>query len=389
MDIGLFAFIVPAEMATFGCAFLLASRWVGPVALWWGAGLLLGSLGFAMPVAPLPPLLIALIADAVFLAAALAYGQALCLQLSVIRSALLPRIAAAVVAYGLIVITVFRGDLRSELMLGDIAWSILLGWAIALAVPRARRPLHWALLGVMVLMTLDAVVRVGAITWLVAAGSGPEDYFASPYAMFAQSSAGVLVTLFCLVAMGNVIETLVASFRREADQDPLTGLLNRRGIDRAAAELDPAKRPVSVIHCDLDHFKRINDSYGHAAGDDVLRRVATSIGELSPRGAFVGRFGGEEFVILLDDMRLSDAGMLAHKLRLALATLDWQSHGMAEQVTASFGVAQWSPGDHALSDALNRADAALYLAKQAGRNQVFLESRKELKAPPPRLVKSA
>ncbi|RYE10854.1 MAG: GGDEF domain-containing protein [Hyphomicrobiales bacterium] len=389
MDLPLFAFAVPATMLAFASAFVVAARWSGPVALWWAAGLLLSALGFAVPMLPLPPVVLALTASAVFLGAALAYGQALLLQVGQAGHALPTRAAVAAFAFAFIAIAVAQGDLRSELILADASWSVLLAWAIAMAVPKAKRPLHWVLIGVMIVMTLETVLRVMAVGWLVGPGSGPEDYFASDYAMIAQGTAGLIVTVFCLVAMGNVIETIVASFRREADQDPLTGLLNRRGIDRAAALLDPDRRPVSVIHCDLDHFKRINDGYGHAAGDEVLRGIAACIAGIVPAGGAVGRFGGEEFVILLDDMRLVEAGVLAHRLRLALANCNWQSLGIDEQLTASFGVAQWSSGDHALSDALNRADAALYLSKDGGRNQVYLESRKVDEPAALRLVRSA
>ena len=363
-------------------------RWVGSVAVYWAVGLLLAAAGFTMPVLPLPPAIIAMSADALFLGVALAYGQALLLQFNR-PTEILPRAGFAIFAYVAIVTAVQRGDLQAELMLGDLAWSLLLGWAILGALPHARTPLRWALLAVMTLMTLEALIRVVAISWLISEGSGPEDYFTSNYAVFAQGTAGIIVTAFCLVAMGNVVETIVAKFRRDAEQDPLTGLLNRRGLDRAAIAFSPHKRPVSVIQCDLDHFKHINDSYGHATGDLVLQRVAELILQLVPANAAVSRFGGEEFVVLLDNMRLSDAGMLAHRLRMALGGFQWQQLGMEGQVTASFGVAQWSASDHGLANALGRADAALYLAKEGGRNQVFLESRRPFEAPPPRIVRSS
>jgi diguanylate cyclase (GGDEF)-like protein len=120
----------------------------------------------------------------------------------------------------------------------------------------------------------------------------------------------------------------------------------------------------------------------------VLQRVATLIVQLAPPGSAVCRFGGEEFVLLLDDTRLSDAELLAHRLRLTVAALQWQQLGVQGQLTASFGVAQWSPGDHALADALGRADAALYRAKESGRNQVFLETHRSIPPSPPKALRS-
>lgn len=388
MSPSLFAFIVPAVMTAFGCYFLIAARWVGKVALFWGIGLLLAAAGFTAPMLPLMPRTISLVANAIFLGVVLSYGQALLLQLGR-PTYIKARVAFAVVAYVAIVVAIHRGDLRTELMLGDLAWSVLLGGAVIGAVPGARTPLRWALVAVMTVMTLEAVIRVIAISWLVMAGSGPEDYFASGYAVFTQATAGVIVTVFCLTAMANLIETVMVRFKRDAEHDPLTGLLNRRGLDRAAEKFDPRNRPVSVIQCDLDHFKRINDTYGHAAGDLVLQRVAELLLELAPPESALCRFGGEEFVLLLDDTRLNEAGMLAHRMRMALGGVSWQQLGVEGQVTASFGVAQWSESDHALADAIGRADTALYLAKEGGRNEVFLESRRPFRPAAPRMVRRA
>jgi diguanylate cyclase (GGDEF)-like protein len=238
-------------------------------------------------------------------------------------------------------------------------------------------------------MTLEALVRVLAISWLVSAGSGMEDYLSSNYAAFTQGTAGIILTAFCLTALGNLVETIITRFRQDAEQDPLTGLLNRRGLERAATSFNPRHRPVSVVQCDLDHFKRINDSYGHATGDQALQMVAALIQDLAPANSAVARFGGEEFVLLLDDTTLNQAGMLAHRMRLALGGLAWKHLGIEGQVTASFGVAQWSQSDHALADALARADVALYLAKDAGRNLVFLESWRPFQPSLPRVVQSA
>lgn len=383
----LFAFIVPAVMVAFACAFLVAARWVGRVAVYWAIGLLCAAAGFIAPIVPLPPVVLATCANALFLGAALAYGHALLLQFGR-PTQLVPRVVAAAIAYLAIVIAIFGGDLQGELMLSDLAWSLLLGWAIIRALPHAHTPLRWALVAVMSVMTLEALIRVLAISWLVTAGSGPEDYFASSYAVFAQGTAGLIVTVFCLVAMGNLIERVLIGFRSDAEHDPLTGLLNRRGLDRAAIRLDPNKFPVTVIQCDLDYFKDINDTHGHAIGDLVLQRVAKLIVQLVPSNAAVCRFGGEEFVIVLDDTRLNDGGMLAHRLRLALGGVQWQELGVERQLTASFGVAQWSPSDHALTDALGRADAALYMAKEGGRNQVFLETHRPFRPQSPRVTRT-
>ena len=388
MIVSLSAFIVPAVMVAFASAFLLTSRWAGKLALFWAAGLFAAACGFAVPTLPLPPPVLALTANALFLFTAFAYGHALLLQLGR-PTQWRGRAVVAALCYLVIASAIFRGDLQTELMLADLAWVLLLAWPLLRALPHARTAAHRALVAVIGVIALESLVRVVAIGWLVTAGSGPEAFFTSPYAAFAQATAGILVAVFGLVALGNIVQTIVDGFRRDAERDPLTGLLNRRGLDRAGAGYDPQKGAVSVIQCDLDHFKRINDTYGHAAGDQVLQRVAALILDIVPADAAVARFGGEEFVVLLGNMRLADAGMLAHRMRMALGNLAWHEIGMAEQLTASFGVAQWSPSDYALADALGRADAALYLAKAEGRNQVYLESRRPFAVPAPRVVRSA
>jgi diguanylate cyclase (GGDEF)-like protein len=204
-----------------------------------------------------------------------------------------------------------------------------------------------------------------------------------------QGTAGFFVAALGLIALANIFHGKMEAARNESERDPLTGLLNRRGLDRIAARLDPRRTKVSVIQCDLDVFKRINDTYGHTVGDKVLQRVAELLSSALPPKAVASRFGGEEFVILVQDMGLSEAGMLAHRMRLAFGGVNWQVLGISDQVTASFGVALWSQGDHALGEALTRADGALYLAKSAGRNQVYLESRLPYDVPGPKLVRSA
>jgi diguanylate cyclase (GGDEF)-like protein len=156
-----------------------------------------------------------------------------------------------------------------------------------------------------------------------------------------------------------------------ARKDPLTGLSNRRHLDEVfAMEVDRSARhelSLSVIMVDVDHFKKINDTYGHAVGDKVLIGVANIL-ELGKRTYdMTARFGGEEFVVLLPDTRGEEAVVVAERLRTKLqeATID----GFTGTVTASFGVASLIAGE-ASSGLFAKADAALYRAKEKGRNRV-------------------
>lgn len=158
--------------------------------------------------------------------------------------------------------------------------------------------------------------------------------------------------------------------RRLAATDMLTGLLNRRGFDAAAEALFAAARrqgrALALALIDVDHFKAINDRFGHLAGDDVLVRVAR-LTEASLRGAdVVGRMGGEEFVILLPNADGDQASAVAERVRLAIGAST--PAGQPElSVTASIGVATLIPGESPAA-LLHRADCALYAAKGSGRN---------------------
>jgi diguanylate cyclase (GGDEF)-like protein len=164
------------------------------------------------------------------------------------------------------------------------------------------------------------------------------------------------------------------SARELAATDVLTGLPNRRSVDEAlAAATALAQRsgqPLSVALVDIDHFKRINDRHGHALGDAVLVQMAELL-RREVRGADrVGRWGGEEFLLVAPNTRLAAALDLLERLRRAMAAQAF-SHG--EAVSISAGVTQYLPGDRPLN-LLERADAALYRAKTMGRNRVEVQA---------------
>lgn len=150
--------------------------------------------------------------------------------------------------------------------------------------------------------------------------------------------------------------------------DPLTGLINRRGMQATLNEWEAERQPFSVIMCDIDHFKQVNDTFGHAVGDQVLQFVAKHMLESSREGDLVCRVGGEEFMLLLPNTDLSLAKNAAERLRLRIAGDVCPSIGQA--VTLSFGVSSWIPGQASITEVTNSADLALYSAKKAGRNRV-------------------
>jgi diguanylate cyclase (GGDEF)-like protein/PAS domain S-box-containing protein len=170
------------------------------------------------------------------------------------------------------------------------------------------------------------------------------------------------------------LKQIERELRRLATVDELTELANRRQFfDRGRRMLERARRsgrPVALLLFDLDHFKQINDTFGHAAGDLVLRRVAAACREVLRSGDLVARLGGEEFAVLLDGADAVEAELVAERLREAIAGLDIAVRGRRMPVTASLGVALPAPGREDLEACLAAADRALYRAKRAGRNRV-------------------
>jgi diguanylate cyclase (GGDEF)-like protein len=167
-----------------------------------------------------------------------------------------------------------------------------------------------------------------------------------------------------------------AELMRLATTDPLTGLLNRRSFfDRGIAELRKARRggqQACFLMLDVDHFKKINDTYGHKTGDIVLKALAEKLlGALRP-GDLAGRLGGEEFAVLLPDTTLVSAEVAAQRLCDHIAQMEVSSESEIIKFTVSIGAADFEKDALTLQPAMDRADAALYRAKAEGRNRVIL-----------------
>jgi diguanylate cyclase (GGDEF)-like protein len=157
--------------------------------------------------------------------------------------------------------------------------------------------------------------------------------------------------------------------------DDLTGLPNRRHIlqfleKQRITTTNESERGLAVVAFDIDHFKRINDDYGHGGGDRVLGAVAGVVCPHLRTSDRIGRIGGEEFLVVLPGTSMHDAQMIAERLRKTIESATWAGLRTDAHVTASFGVAERCAGDHAAESLLKRADDALYRAKREGRNRV-------------------
>jgi diguanylate cyclase (GGDEF)-like protein/PAS domain S-box-containing protein len=171
---------------------------------------------------------------------------------------------------------------------------------------------------------------------------------------------------------------LMAELERLSETDALTNTLNRRGFlklaEREFERMRRAGRPLTIVMIDIDHFKGVNDVFGHAAGDMVLRMVADRCRECVRSYDLLSRFGGEEFIILLADTPMEAAHKIVSRLHTAIASCRVPTIKGEVMVTASFGLATVEPSDINLETAIRLADEALYEAKNSGRNCIKIRA---------------
>ncbi len=200
--------------------------------------------------------------------------------------------------------------------------------------------------------------------------AGADDYLTKP---FDQEE------LRCRIKIGERIVNLERRILELANTDSLTEVLNRRAfMERLQTEIQRSNRegvPLSLILADIDHFKRVNDQYGHQVGDMVLRKFSEQLSTTIRPYDFVGRYGGEEFLIGLPGVDCQKAGLVAERIRRLVETISFTLPASTEcfWVTASFGVASMRIGSSEFPEPLiARADSVMYKAKHEGRNRVCL-----------------
>lgn len=204
-------------------------------------------------------------------------------------------------------------------------------------------------------------------------GADPQSYVRTGYALVSQALGTVFGLALALLALAVLVRDVLAEATSKSETDTLSRLFNRGGFERHAelAMRDAVRRgvPVALVIADLDHFKSINDSYGHACGDRVIGTFAGFLREAAAEHHVAGRIGGEEFAIILPGTNLAAARLFAEGARSAFGALSIDGLPAEHRCSASFGVAELAV-DEDFSDLLRRADEALYEAKNAGRDCV-------------------
>ncbi|UVL00173.1 GGDEF domain-containing protein [Pseudomonas sp. B21-048] len=192
---------------------------------------------------------------------------------------------------------------------------------------------------------------------------------------FSEQEQGNLESLLSTLLFPLRNALLYRAATQSALRDPLTDTGNRIAMDQTLhREIEMSRRhsqPLSLLMLDIDHFKQINDTYGHSAGDEVLKAVAALIKNQLRNVDMVFRFGGEEFLILLSNTSREAAAMVGERLRFAAQAQDYVAEGKMIELTVSIGCSTLLPGESAKS-LLRRADNALYVAKREGRNRLTM-----------------
>jgi two-component system chemotaxis response regulator CheY len=262
---------------------------------------------------------------------------------------------------------------------GQVAWELLQKEHISLILTDWMMP---------VLSGLELIQRIREFNWsaytyiilltskdtqnsiVTGLNAGADDYVTKPFDRD---------ELLARLGIGKRILDLEARLANLTRHDPLTGLYNRKALyEIAQAELSRAVRegtPTSLVTLDLDHFKAVNDHFGHAVGDQALRHVAKILLQSNRVYDYVGRWGGEEFLVLLPNTNLVEAAVVTERMRLNIEVIPLRlPDGGVVELRASFGISSTDDTSFLLETLLTQADKALSQAKASGRNRVCISS---------------
>ncbi len=372
-DFNYFVLIIPASLLLLGIAFALCNLLLRNQAFlsWIAIGYILAALGLTlqsfMTNQQLASWSVAVACLYLFSIWAVAQGMAM-------RSGgtANPRLALFISGVTLLLLF-YYSHIHENLWVRIIVLNAGIGCLQLLVVKHVCRPITGDILDrILALSYICIIVYTLARPIVIAVSFSAEDLVeltTSNYWLLMLSVSLLLSLWLALLIIAVTVRDMVVEINDERYRDSLTHLLNRRGFFEAAKHFmgSDDQNHYFLLTCDIDHFKRVNDNWGHPAGDKVLQTVSKTIAKNVRKGDLVSRFGGEEFVIFLRGTDINDARKIAERIRTEIAATRYSV--IPAQITASFGLVDIAP-EQDLQQALNRADERLYNAKQNGRNQV-------------------
>ncbi|WP_197921679.1 GGDEF domain-containing protein [Aurantiacibacter sediminis] len=278
-----------------------------------------------------------------------------------------------IAAVSLLAAVSISDDAGPRLVLINAGYAMMFLVAFVSLADAPRRTLvDTAILIVLALHTVDFMVR--PVLTSMAEGAIPAaEYRESLYYTIINMVLMLKTLNTAIVLLGACVYDGIVKVREGANIDPLTSLCNRRAFEaevaRTLSQSTHTGEQVSLVIADIDHFKQVNDLWGHQAGDKAIAGMGTLLARMSRPHDLLGRVGGEEFCILVRHCGEADAAQLADRMRLAFARSTFPEIGDHISLTASFGVAERRPGE-SYDRLFSRADAALYAAKNNGRNRI-------------------
>ncbi|WP_156815953.1 GGDEF domain-containing protein [Ahrensia kielensis] len=269
-------------------------------------------------------------------------------------------------------------DMAVRALVLNFFGSLLLGYPVIALRGMKRRPIDRLIYWVVAFTVVQFQLRTIIVLMIEGSTLSEETYSGSLSAVTFQLLTSVSALLMALALFAMFGMEIVLKLRRNSETDILTGLLNRRGVEAKLPEFENALangvKSHGVLVLDIDHFKEVNDTFGHSAGDEVLVACANLLKELKVEQSIVSRVGGEEFNVVLYNVDENTAKLVAEYACSAFSNL---THPAIDNkvVTVSIGVALWDV-DASFAEATRKADTALYRAKSGGRNRVVVARTK-------------
>ncbi len=279
-----------------------------------------------------------------------------------------------VISAGVLALAVnLTDDVGPRLIIVNMGYGVMCAMGLTtLLMARRRSAIDVAIIVVVAIQAIDFVVRPN-LSLMFERTIPAEAYRDSVYYSLIGLVLGVKSVVSAMVLIGATIVEWTTSLRESSERDALTGLRNRGSFEQSMRSLLPRAqtegRPLSLVVADIDHFKQVNDIWGHQAGDHALAGFGQTIAQMVRGCDTAGRIGGEEFCIAVWNCENAPAARLADRIRLAFAALEHSDLNDDVRLTASFGVATAREGE-TYEQLFSRADASLYQAKSNGRNRV-------------------